>query len=183
MLAESPVAATKTTSGSTTQHGDTPSWLGDLLGRLESAVVDFSVELTNSGTFAQAQEQTPAGRQSDIFPLPLLPASDDLITLPHCADSSPQDLVDAVGLANVTIRALNVLVGGRTPGPVIARTAPQRQSQGMVLIKALRLIMRARSAAEPLEGRTAWASLIDDQDELPNPAFKSKRVADRCDLL
>ena len=83
----------------------------------------------------------------------------------------------------MTIRALNVLVGGRTPGPVIARTAPQRQSQGMVLIKALRLIMRARSAAEPLEGRTAWASLIDDQDELPNPALKSKLVADRCDLL
>ena len=96
---------------------------------------------------------------------------------------SPRDLGAAVGPANVTIRALNVLVGGRTPGLVIARTAPQRQSQGMVLIKALRLIMRARSAAEPLEGRTAWASLIDDQDELTNPALKSKLVVDRCDLL
>ena len=163
-------------------NGDMPSWLCVLLSRLEGVVEDFSVELTNSGTFAQAQEQTPVGRQRDIFPLPLLPVSDNLVTLPHCASSSPRDLGAAVGLADVTIRALNVLVGGRTPGPVIARTAPQRQSQGMVLIKALRLIMRARSAAEPLEGRTAWASLIDDQDDLPNPALKSKLVADRCDL-
>ena len=160
-----------------------PAWLHHLLSGLERVVADFSSELTNSGCFAHSQDQTPVGRQRDIFPLPLLPPAGALDSLPHCAEHSLAKLVSAVSLANVTIRALNVLAGGRTPQATIARTAPQRQSQGMVLSKALRLIARASASPQPLDGRIAWASLIDDQDELPNPAAKSKLVADRCDLL
>ena len=103
--------------------------------------------------------------------------------LPCCAALGEVDLVTISRFANLIIGGLNALAGFRCVGSRIARSAPQRQSQGMCLAKAARMVGRLSQGPEPPPSSQSWAQLIDDKEALGISTAPAKLIAKDCDLI
>ena len=132
-----------------------PEWVVQLVADYETAWNEYSAELVAS---------CPSdGRQRDVFPLPCLPLDIEVSTLPNCSLGGVGLCETTVRLANLVIGELNVLAGHWCTLSRLGRSAPQRQSQGMCLAKASRMLERLAKTARPPPANRAWAELIDDK--------------------
>ena len=160
------------------------SWLVDCILGLERG---FDAHSFSLGGFLRSDADEPAlvERHRDIFPLPLPPvnidAAEELDPKHELVDDvMPFDLT--VRVANLSLRALNVLSGFTAPVARLGVCAPQRAAQRRALDQAKMWISAVRDCSPP-SGGVAFGQLIHDEDLSGAKKINPKLDAMRCDLL
>ena len=160
-----------------------PEWVVQLVADYETAWNEYSAELVASCTADRICTSESDGRQRDGFPLPCLPLDIEVSTFPNCSLGGVGLCETTVRLANLAIGVLNVLAGHWCTLSRLGRSAPQRQSQGMCLAKASRMLERLAKTTRPPPANRAWAELIDDKVALGVSTKLDRLIAADCDLL